>query len=505
MIENIIITSGRAHIKLAKEIAKHCRVPFTEINFKNFHDGDWKPKFPKTIRGLTVFIVQPTNPVLGKHMGENLYELLVINDAAMRASADEVIAVIPYYGAARQDRKDEPRVPITARLNADLIVNAGITKVITMDLHVDQIQGFFNIPVDNLYGSYFFIPLIKELNIENLAFSSADVGGARRAEAYARRFKTPLIICYKNKVEGEIEKIVPLGDIKGKNVQVVRMDGLKNIKCFGSSRSFANHMKEIPGIVGVETFVKHHSVVVYFDKKIIGEEAVKEAIFSPLSELLNFKGKATGMVSFVKLGIDRCFDPNDQFYLGELLRKDKGIYALSTRFGEPVQATIYYDSSLTDENNIRKAVSMESLIMGEGKDQTSVKTGFAVNEAGNTTGEIPAFEFLSMFIATTDVAFNKYESYTEDKMLVYELPFGQAADPEMQKWMPFLVSHASNDDGIVRIQTSFTESGPVIKIWFVDSMTTVEKINSVLNSPEFLIHYPDKSVKRIKNPFKFLI
>jgi ribose-phosphate pyrophosphokinase len=218
MMKDIIITSGRAHIKLAKEIAKHCRVPFTEINFKNFHDGDWKPKFPKTIRGLTVFIVQPTNPVLGKHMGENLYELLVINDAAMRASADKVIAVIPYYGAARQDRKDEPRVPITARLNADLIVNAGITKVITMDLHVDQIQGFFNIPVDNLYGSYFFIPLIKELNIENLAFSSADVGGARRAEAYARRFKTPLIICYKNKVEGEIEKIVPLGDIKGKNI-----------------------------------------------------------------------------------------------------------------------------------------------------------------------------------------------------------------------------------------------------------------------------------------------
>ncbi len=295
------------------------------------------------------------------------------------------------------------------------------------------------------------------------------------------------------------------GDINSKNVEVVRMDGLKNIKCFGSSRSFANHMKEIPGILGVETFVKHHRVVIYFDKTIIGEEAVKEAIFSPLSELLNFKGKATGIVSFVTLGIDRCFDPNDQFYLGELLRKDKGIYAMTTRFGEPVQATIYYDAALTNENSIKKAISMESLVMGEGKDQTSVKTGFVVNESGKTKGEIPASEFLSMFIPVTDVAFNKYESYSEDKLLVYELPFNQAADPEMQKWIPFLVSHASNNDGIVRIQTSFTESGPVIKIWFVNSMTTVEKINSLLNSPEFIVHYPDKSVKRTRNPFKFLI
>jgi len=217
-MENFVITSGRANMKLAKEIAKHCGVPFTEIGFTKFGDGDWKPKFPETIRGLTVFIVQSTNPVAGKHMGENLYELLVINDAAMRASAKEVIAVIPYYGAARQDRKDEPRVPITARVNADLIVNAGIKKVITMDLHVDQIQGFFSIPVDNLYGSYYFIPLIKSLNLPNLAFSSADVGGARRAESYAKKFKTSLIICYKNKVEGEIERIVPLGDVKDKDI-----------------------------------------------------------------------------------------------------------------------------------------------------------------------------------------------------------------------------------------------------------------------------------------------
>ena len=295
------------------------------------------------------------------------------------------------------------------------------------------------------------------------------------------------------------------GDISGKNVKIVRMDGLKNIKCFGSSRSFANHMKEIPGVTGVETFVKHHRVVVYYDESIINAEGVKEAIFSPLSELLNFNGKTTGMVNFVKLGIDSCFDPNDQFYLGELLRKDKGVLALSTRYGEPVRATVYFDASITHENEIRKAISMESLVMGEGSEQTTVETGFVVNEIGRTTGEMQASEFLSMFIPVSDVTFNKYDSYTDDKMSVYELPFSQAAEPEMQKWMPFLVSNASNDNGIVRIQTEFTKSGPVIKIWFVNHLTTVEKINSMLIAPDFIVHYPDKSVKKVKNPFRFKI
>jgi len=291
------------------------------------------------------------------------------------------------------------------------------------------------------------------------------------------------------------------GDINGKNVKVFRMDGLKNIKCFGSSRSFANHMKEIKGVLGVETFVKHKRVVVYYNESIINEEGVKEAIFSPLSEILNINGKTTGMVGYIKIGIDRCFDPKDQSYLAELLRQEKGVLALNTRFGEPVQATIYFDASQTSGNSIKQAISSKILVMGEGDEQTKIETGFIVNETGETSGEMPAYEFLTLFIPTVDVAFNKYESYTDDKMLVYELPFEQAADPGMQQWMPYLVSHASNDDGIVRIETAFTESGPVIKIWFVNELTTVEKINSMLKSPEFIVHYPDKTVKKVKNPF----
>ena len=293
------------------------------------------------------------------------------------------------------------------------------------------------------------------------------------------------------------------GDITGKNVKVVRMDGLKNIKCFGSSRSFANQMKETPGVLGVETFVKHKRVVVYYNEDITSEKAVKEAIFSPLSEILNIKGISTGKVNFLTIGIDRCFDKNDQAYLSALLKADKGVLALNTKFGEPVHATIYYNPELTNEAKIKAAASSKTLVIGEGDDKTTVETGFVVVEEGKETGEIPAHELLTMFIPTTDVSFNKYETYTDDKMMVYELPFEQAADPALLKWMPYLVSHASNDDGIVRLETSFSESGPVIKIWFVSSLTNVEKINTMLKAQEFTVHYPDKSVKKVKNPFNF--
>ena len=186
-----------------------------------------------------------------------------------------------------------------------------------------------------------------------------------------------------------------------------------------------------------------------------------------------------------------------------MLRQEKGVLALTTTFGEPVQATIYFDKTLTDINKIKAAASKPTLVSGEGKDQTTVKTGFVINEKGEKSGTIPAYEFVAMFIPTTDVSFNKYESYSIDKLMVYELPFSEASDPGMQKWIPYLVSHASNDDGVVRIQTEFTKEGPVIKIWFVNSLTRVEKINSLLKASEFVVHYPDKSTKRVKNPFRF--
>lgn len=293
------------------------------------------------------------------------------------------------------------------------------------------------------------------------------------------------------------------GATQGKNIHMFKMDGLKNIKCFGSSRSFANHMKEIPGITGVETFVKHHRVLVYYDSTVIQYEGVKQAIFTPLNELLNYDGNTADPVNFIEIGIDRCFDPNDQAYLAALLKQDTGVLAISTRFGEPVQATIYFKARLTNENKILTQVTEPELVSGEGKDKTIVETGFKVNETGKKSGTIAGNEFAALFIPGTDISFNGYENYAIDDLLVYEIPFAEASDPDMQKWIPYLVSHASNDDGIVRIRTEFTIEGPVLKVWFVGKLTNVVKINAMLKASEFLVHFPDKSVKKVKNPFRF--
>jgi copper chaperone CopZ len=293
--------------------------------------------------------------------------------------------------------------------------------------------------------------------------------------------------------------------IEGKNVKMLQMDGLKSIKCFGSSRSFANQMKKVSGIMGVETYVKHHRVIVYYDTTLIKEKDVKKAIFSPISGIINYKGKTLGAVRFIQTGIDHCFDANDQYYLTELLRRDTGVLAVSTQFGEPVQAKIYFDSGLSSEEKIRELIMAKELIIFNGNKRTAIETGFVVNDMSQTSGTVPANEFARLFIPETDVSFNNFEAYNNDKMSIYELPFGQVSDPEMQQWMPYLVSHASNDDGIVRIQTEFGADGPKLKIWFVKKLTTVEKINALLKSPEFTVHFPDKSVKKVKNPFRFPI
>ncbi|MEI6117830.1 MAG: ribose-phosphate diphosphokinase [bacterium] len=233
---DLIITSGRANLPLARGIASHCELPLTELKWTNFADGDWKPQFPDTIRGRTLAIVQSTNPTLEKGMGENWYELFMIVDAARRASAKEIIAIIPYYGGSRQDRKDEPRVPITASANAILLQAIGVHKVITLDLHVDQIQGFFKIPVDNLYASRFFVPIVRGWKLPNLSMSSADIGGGRRAEAYAKYLDIPLILFYKSKTKGKIEQMIALGDIKDRNIVLIDdiVDSAKTITKAGN-------------------------------------------------------------------------------------------------------------------------------------------------------------------------------------------------------------------------------------------------------------------------------
>ncbi len=182
-----------------------------------FSDGEFVPSFTDSVRGATVFILQSTFPPT-----ENLMELLLTIDAAKRASADKVIAVMPYFGWARQDRKDKPRVSIGAKLVANLLTAAGVDRIMTCDLHADQIQGFFDLPVDHVYASKVFIPYLRSLNIENLAIAAPDMGGAKRANAYAKELACPVVICHKSRERANVvASITAIGDVEGKNIVIV--------------------------------------------------------------------------------------------------------------------------------------------------------------------------------------------------------------------------------------------------------------------------------------------
>ncbi len=182
-----------------------------------FSDGEFQPAYMESVRGATVFLIQSTFPP-----ADNLMELLLCIDAAKRASADKVIAVIPYFGWARQDRKDKPRVSIGAKLAANLLRAAGADRVMTCDLHADQIQGFFDFPVDHVYASKVFIPAIKAMKIPELAIAAPDMGGAKRANAYAKDLRCPVVICHKSRARANVvSKITAIGEVEGKNIIIV--------------------------------------------------------------------------------------------------------------------------------------------------------------------------------------------------------------------------------------------------------------------------------------------
>ena len=203
--------------EIGKNIAKAYGVELGRISFHNFSDGEFQPSYEETIRGSRIFLIGSTHP-----SSENLMELLLMIDAAKRASARHITAVMPYFGWARQDRKDKPRVPIGAKLIAKLLESAGATRIITMDLHADQIQGFFEKPVDHLYASTIFIPYIEKLKLENLTIASPDMGGSKRAYAYSKFLKSDVVICYKQRKKANIISHMELiGNVEGKNVVLV--------------------------------------------------------------------------------------------------------------------------------------------------------------------------------------------------------------------------------------------------------------------------------------------
>ena len=217
MESQVRLFSGIASEDLAKKIAASYGQALGKVEHYRFSDGELQASYEESIRGQSVYIIQSTMPP-----ADNLMEMLLLIDAAKRASARHIVAVFPYFGWARQDRKDKPRVPIGAKLVANLLDAAGATRIMTMDLHADQIQGFFNVPVDHLYASTVFLPYINSLNLTNLTIAAPDMGGSKRANSYAKHLKAEMVICYKQRAKANVvESMTAIGEIEGRNIVLV--------------------------------------------------------------------------------------------------------------------------------------------------------------------------------------------------------------------------------------------------------------------------------------------
>ena len=209
--------AGTNTTQLAKEIANAFGVELNQSSLVRFSDGEIEPSFDETVRGADVFLIQSTPPP-----ADNLMELLLMIDAAKRASAANIVAVVPYFGYARQDKKGKPRVPIGAKLVSNVLSAAGVSRIMTIDLHADQIQGFFEVPVDHLYASELFVEDIRNLNLSNLVIASPDMGGSKRANAYAKMLESGVVICYKERKKANIiGEMKILGDVSGKDVVII--------------------------------------------------------------------------------------------------------------------------------------------------------------------------------------------------------------------------------------------------------------------------------------------
>ncbi len=262
------VFSCRGSRYLAERIAAHLGTTLGASSVTEFSDGEFQPAFDESVRGATVFIIQSTFPPV-----DNLFELLLMIDAARRASAYKVIAVMPYFGWARQDRKDRPRVSIGAKMVANLLHAVGCDRVMTMDLHADQIQGFFDFPVDHVYSSSVFVPYIKNLNLPNLSVAAPDMGGAKRANAYSRKLECPLIICHKSREKANVVgSMTAIGDVEGRNIVI-----LDDMIDTGGTIAKASNMMMDKGALSVRAVATH---------PVLSGNAYNTLYHSALSEII---------------------------------------------------------------------------------------------------------------------------------------------------------------------------------------------------------------------------
>ena len=255
---------------MALEIAKNLGVELGQMNIQRFADGEFQVSYEESVRGDEVYLVQSTFP-----NSDNLMELLLMVDAAKRASAKSVTAVIPYFGWARQDRKDKPRVSIAAKLVASMLTAAGVDSIITMDLHADQIQGFFDLPLNHLLASSVFIPYIKKLKLKDMVIASPDVGGVKRVNSYAKYFNVPLVMCHKQRARANVvEKMTIIGDVQDKNVILIDdMIDTAGTICTAAQVMMDNGAKSVRAIAS-------HAIMSDPATERINKSALEEVVFT---------------------------------------------------------------------------------------------------------------------------------------------------------------------------------------------------------------------------------
>ena len=301
MNSNFIVFSGTNSRYLAEKICKELDCPMGKMQTTFFADGEFEVCYEEIVRGRDVFLVQSTFAP-----ADNFMELLLMIDAAKRASAKSINAVIPYFGWARQDRKDKPRVSIGAKLVADILGVTGIDRLITLDLHADQEQGFFNVPVDHLYASSIFLPYVKSLNLENLCIATPDVGGSKRANTYAKYLDCPLVLCNKQrKKANEVATMQIIGEVEG--MDVVLVDDM--VDTAGTIAKAANLMLE-NGANSVRAIATHCIMSGPADERI-ENSALSEMVFT---DTIPYKGTCSKVkqISCSKLVADtiRCVMEN---------------------------------------------------------------------------------------------------------------------------------------------------------------------------------------------------
>ncbi len=288
------IFSGTKSRYLALDIADKLGVELGNMNIQFFADGEFQVSYEESVRGDEVYLIQSTFP-----NSDNLMELLLMVDAAKRASAKSVTAVIPYFGWARQDRKDRPRVSIAAKLVAGMLTTAGVDSIITMDLHADQIQGFFNLPLNHLYASSVFIPYIKSLKLKDLVIASPDVGGVKRVNSYAKYFNVPLVMCHKQRARANVvEKMTIVGDVQDKNVIIIDdMIDTAGTICTAAQVMMDNGAKSVRAIAS-------HAIMSDPATERINNSVLEEVVFTDSIPYDTSRSSKVRIVSVAKLIAD---------------------------------------------------------------------------------------------------------------------------------------------------------------------------------------------------------